>query len=137
MLGQVSLSSIITQCHRVPNKPHVFYCSGRGFVNAIVSDCCILVNPGEGAGAFENQPCTSMCGIRFECLAMWNLCYGFAAFSPAPTLNNNPVDSSAWRLAGAVQHQVPAEFQQRHEPWRHGQHQRVGRRSVAAMRHGT
>lgn len=40
-------------------------------------------------------------------------------------------------LAGAVQHKISAKLQQRHEPWRYCQHQRVGRRSISAVRYGS
>ena len=60
------------------------------------------------------------------------------AVEHAVVLNKCPAHFSVFvLLAGAVQHEVPAKLQQRDEPRRHCEHQRVGRRSVSAVRYGS
>lgn len=59
----------------------------------------------------------------------------FVLSSSTPLLTLMPL--SALCSAGAFQHKIPAELQQRHEPRRHCEHQGIGRWSISTVRHGS
>lgn len=55
----------------------------------------------------------------------------------ADAVNRKPSPRPVARFSGAFQHKIPAELQQRDEPWRYGEYQGAGGRSISAMRHGS